>query len=155
MAPITLDAVDDHLKNTIQLLFQLQSATHGYLGSATHSELLRLIPQLSSSLSALSSTASHIQTQIPPEVVQYVDEGRNPDIYTREFVELVVKGNQYLKGKGEAFAGFRDLLAEEMRMAWPDMEGEIEGVVGSGNGLEGKEGREGETEVKRENGGTS
>lgn len=82
-----------------------------------------------------------------------MDEGRNPDIYTREFVELVVKGNQYLKGKGEAFAGFRDLLAEEMRTAWPDMGGEIERVVGIGDGNRRKEGRETETEVKRENGG--
>lgn len=32
----------------------------------------------------------------------------------REFVELVKRGNEGLRGRGEAFARFRDVLAEEM-----------------------------------------
>ena len=81
--------------------------------------------QLSSSLSSLSSTSSTLQTQIPPEIIDYVEDGRNPDIYTREFVELVQKQNQYLKGKSEAFAGFRDMLAEEIVKAIPELKNEV------------------------------
>lgn len=67
--------------------------------------------------------------QLPPEIIDYVDAARNPDIYTREFVELVQRGNQDLRGKREAFAGFRDVLAREMRGAMPECRGEVDRVV--------------------------
>jgi len=129
MAPVTLDTVDDRLKDVIQNLFEIQSAVHGYLGPETQQELIRKISHLTSSLSHLSTTAALLTTQIPPEIIEYVEDGRNPDIYTREFVELAQKGNQYLKGKTEAFASFRDVLAEEIAMAMPELKGDVEMVL--------------------------
>ena len=35
------------------------------------------------------------------------------------------KNNQYLKGKCEAFAGFRDLLGEEIIKAMPELKDEV------------------------------
>ncbi|PKX94680.1 mediator complex subunit NUT2 [Aspergillus novofumigatus IBT 16806] len=67
--------------------------------------------------------------QLPPEIIDYVDAARNPDIYTREFVELVQRGNQDLKGKKEAFASFRDVLAREMRSAMPECRGRWRGCL--------------------------
>ncbi|KAE8144391.1 mediator complex, subunit Med10 [Aspergillus avenaceus] len=67
--------------------------------------------------------------QLPPEIIDYVDAARNPDIYTREFVELVQRGNQDLKGKKEAFLSFRDVLAREMRGGMPELGGEVDRVL--------------------------
>lgn len=39
------------------------------------------------------------------------------------------RGNQDLKGKAEAFAGFRDVLAREMASAMPECGGEVKRVV--------------------------
>jgi len=55
-------------------------------------------------------------------------------------VELVQRGNQDLKGKADAFAGFRDVLAKEMISAMPECKGEVERVLkatggGGGAGL--------------------
>ncbi|KAI1630748.1 mediator complex, subunit Med10 [Biscogniauxia mediterranea] len=66
---------------------------------------------------------------IPPELIQYVDNGRNPDIYTREFVELVRRGNQLMRGKQNAFASFRDVLAGEMEKAMPELRDDIARTV--------------------------
>lgn len=44
-------------------------------------------------------------------------------------MELVQRGNQDLKGKREAFAGFRDVLAREMRSAMPECRAEVDRVV--------------------------
>ena len=44
-------------------------------------------------------------------------------------MELVQKGNQFMKGKSEAFAGFREALAEGMVKAWPEMKADVEGVL--------------------------
>ncbi|GES60791.1 mediator of RNA polymerase II transcription subunit 10 [Aspergillus terreus] len=154
MAPVTLSTVDTDLKDVIQHLFEIQSAVHGYLGPETQQELVRKIKNLTLALSTLSShTQPHppdadtaqanpsdppISTiELPPEIIDYVDAARNPDIYTREFVELVQRGNQDLKGKKEAFAGFRDVLAREMRSAMPECRGEVDRVVRATGGGEG------------------
>ena len=89
--------------------------------------------QLSTSLSALSLASESLPTNLPPEIIEYIDQGRNPDIYNRELVEAVQRNNQYLKGKSEAFAGFRDMLAEEIVKAKPDAEAEVWSVLGRMN----------------------
>ncbi|KAL8881953.1 MAG: hypothetical protein Q9198_000958 [Flavoplaca austrocitrina] len=133
MAPKSIDAVDDQIKDVIQDLFQIQVATHNYTGPQTQQELVRLITQLAESLAVLSKDASALPDQIPPEIIDYVDSGRNPDIYTREFIELVQKSNQYLKGRSEALTGFRDVLAEEMVKAWPEMKTDVYNVLEGSN----------------------
>ncbi|KAK2738185.1 RNA polymerase II mediator complex subunit [Myotisia sp. PD_48] len=148
---ITLSTIDDDLKEVIQNFFEIQSAVHGYLGPETHQELMRKLKSLTISLKTLADHTDPSQApssspqpntsgvsppdppihaiQLPPEIVDYVDGARNPDIYTREFVELVQKGNQDLKGKAEAFASFRDALAREMASAMPECRKEVIRVV--------------------------
>ena len=93
---------------------------------------------LSSNLQNVSKSAQEVDKLLPPELLEYVDNGRNPDIYTREFVELVQQGNKYLKGKSQAFADFRDALAKDMVAEWPEMKDAVDRVLeGKGGGLEG------------------
>ncbi|KAL3493038.1 mediator of RNA polymerase II transcription subunit 10 [Aspergillus germanicus] len=134
MAPITLSTVDNEIKDIIQHLFEIQSAVHGYLGPETQQELVH--PSNPNSTSTNNANANINPSDppitsiaLPPEIIDYVDAARNPDIYTREFVELVQRGNQDLKGKKEAFANFRDVLAREMRGAMPEVRGEVERVI--------------------------
>jgi mediator of RNA polymerase II transcription subunit 10 len=70
---------------------------------------------------------------VPPELIQYVEDGRNPDIYTREFVELVRRGNQLMRGKMNAFATFRDVLAEQMTSAMPELKDDVARVLAATN----------------------
>ncbi|KAK8049341.1 hypothetical protein PG994_011071 [Apiospora phragmitis] len=89
---------------------------------------------LQSSLQAVYATSStptpeQALPHIPPELVQYVEKGRNPDIYTREFVELVRRQNQTMRGKQAAFASFRDVLAGEMDKAMPELREDTARVV--------------------------
>ena len=93
---------------------------------------------LSQSLQTLHATASapppHSLPSVPPELLEYVENGRNPDIYTREFVELVRRGNQLMRGKTRAFATFRDVFAEQVAAAMPELREDVEGVVGATGG---------------------
>ena len=89
---------------------------------------------LDASLQALHRTASTPSPEmallkVPNELVQYVEKGRNPDIYTREFVELARRRNQFLCGKQNAFASFRDVLASQMDQAMPELREDTERVV--------------------------
>lgn len=66
---------------------------------------------------------------MPPELLEYVENGRNPDIYTREFVELVRRGNQLMRGKAAAFDSLRDVLAADMAAAMPELRDDVERVL--------------------------
>ncbi len=66
---------------------------------------------------------------VPSELIQYVEAGRNPDIYTREFVELVRRGNQLVRGKMAAHTTFRDVLADQIRLAMPELSEDVDRVV--------------------------
>jgi mediator of RNA polymerase II transcription subunit 10 len=87
--------------------------------------------QLLSNLTTLSRSARHLPVSLPLEIIQYVESARNPDIYTREFVELVMRYNQQLSGRSTALAQFRDILAREIAGAIPEMEGVVAEVVGA------------------------
>lgn len=62
---------------------------------------------------------------VPNDVITYVEDGRNPSIYTREFVELVGKSNAIHHGRRRAFERFRDILAEQMVVSFPELEKEV------------------------------
>ena len=58
-----------------------------------------------------------------------MEESRNPDIYTREFVEMVMRYNQQQKGRSEAFGNFRDILGKHLASGIPGMAVDVKQVV--------------------------
>lgn len=68
-------------------------------------------------------------TFITPDIVEYIDTGRNPSIYTREFVEATSQLNLHMRGKQEAFTNFRDILVEEISMKMPDLKQDLQAIV--------------------------
>ncbi|KAI0199715.1 mediator complex, subunit Med10 [Astrocystis sublimbata] len=95
---------------------------HNRNSRASRDVLASEMNALSRSLQAVYRTSTtRTLPLVPPELVQYVDDGRNPDVYTREFVELVRRGNQLMRGKQVAFARFRDVLAGEIESAMPEL----------------------------------
>ncbi|KAB5523013.1 putative mediator of RNA polymerase II transcription subunit [Coniochaeta sp. 2T2.1] len=161
MAPVDKpdhNLVEQQIKDIIQSLFQLmvQTSTYDQAGRPTSTILSAELTTLSSSLGRLSRTAvsslpapSHLHAnnndprqpsvklpEIPEPLIEYVEAGRNPDIYTREFVELVRRMNQLARGKEMAFTKFRDVLAEEMGRAMPELKQDVDRVVEATGGRE-------------------
>ncbi|CCD24331.1 mediator complex subunit NUT2 NDAI_0D00170 [Naumovozyma dairenensis CBS 421] len=66
---------------------------------------------------------------IPFEVFQYIEDGRNPDIYTREFVEAIRRSNQYQRAKMNSLKQLRDSLAEKITEEFPDMENNVKDIL--------------------------
>lgn len=104
----------------------VQVSSYDSAGRPSKEVLANEIRTLSRSLNTLHTSASSTSSpqalpQVPPELLEYVENGRNPDIYTREFVELVRQGNQLMRGKANAFASFRDVLAEDIASVLPEL----------------------------------
>ncbi|TFA97710.1 Mediator of RNA polymerase II transcription subunit 10 [Trichoderma ghanense] len=136
MAPVDRvdhDAIEQQLKDVIQDFYRImvQVSTYDSMGRSSKEVLSNEIKALSTSLQnvyAAASPPNHLPS-VPPELLEYVENGRNPDIYTREFVELVRRGNQLMRGKVSAFASFRDVLAEQMSAAMPELRDDVRRVL--------------------------
>ncbi|KAI9806322.1 MAG: hypothetical protein M1825_006437 [Sarcosagium campestre] len=137
MAPATISTIEGQLQALLQITYTLSVQIHAYQGGGTtQTALQHTIQAFVASLRQLAQTAPHLTpaVSIPPEIVAYVEDGRNPDIYTREFVEIVQRSGRDVGGRAEAFAGFRDVLAGEMVGVLPEVRGEVEKVVRSTGG---------------------
>ncbi|KAM3435790.1 hypothetical protein MY4824_004637 [Beauveria thailandica] len=143
MAPIDTrvhhDAIEQQLKDIIQDLYQImvQVSTYDSMGRPSKDVLSNEMTTLSRSLQTLHTSASAPDAlpSVPPELLEYVENGRNPDIYTREFVELVRRGNQLMSGKMRAFGTFRDVLARNMATAMPELRDDVAHVVEATGGI--------------------
>lgn len=82
----------------------------------------------------LSESAPSVHVDIPPEVTSYVEGSRNPDIFTREFVETVQRMNQMLKGRADAYLLMRDTLAKDIISAIPELREDVRESVESTGG---------------------
>lgn len=69
------------------------------------------------------------QVDIPLEVIQYIEDGRNPDIYTREFVEAIRRSNQYQRAKMHALKQLRDSLADKITDEFPDLAPSVQDIL--------------------------
>ncbi|KXL49799.1 hypothetical protein M433DRAFT_96051 [Acidomyces richmondensis BFW] len=132
--PSTLEECDTELRKIISNLFILIAQAHDYQGPGTQKAISDEIKELLHNLVQLSRAARRLPTHIPIEIIKYVEQSRNPDIYTREFVELVMRYNQQLKGQSEGFAAFRDILAKEMSSAMPEIKRDVLQIVQASGG---------------------
>lgn len=122
------DAVEQ-LQQVIELLIELGVLVHDNQGTQqSHAALTHKTNQLVSQLSTLSSNPEAAQYPIPMDVILYIEQGRNPDIYTREFVEVTAKSNARLKGKMEGFRKLRDVLGDKLTKEFPRLEAEVANI---------------------------
>lgn len=133
MAPSNqaVNAVEAQLKDIIQHLFNLIVQSFDHQGGSTQEAMKREMHYLIQSLIKLSQSAPHVAIVIPPEVTSYVENSRNPDVFTREFVETVQRMNQMLKGQTQGYRMMQDLLAKAVIKGIPELEDDVKRVVES------------------------
>ena len=57
--------------------------------------------------------------QVPLEVFDYIDSGRNPQLYTKDCMEKAVAKNEEAKGKIDAYRMFKARLMVELSQVFP------------------------------------
>jgi mediator of RNA polymerase II transcription subunit 10 len=114
------------LTSSIQTLYNILAITSS---SSPPTRLLNEFQTLATQLLTISRASTSLDLLVPPEVMQYVQQARNPDIYTREFAELAQRNNQNMKGKMEAFGRFAGVLGREVSGGVPELSAEVSRVL--------------------------
>lgn len=137
MAPVKdTTGVQAGIKDVIQNLYDIQSQTHGYVPETADllvdkmTDLAQSLNRLQNMTSATASPNNPIHNvRIAPEIVDYVDDGRNPDIFTRDFVENVQRGNAVINGKQKAFKDFSEVFAQVLKEGMPELSRHVDRVM--------------------------
>lgn len=61
-----------------------------------------------------------MDVNIPLELLKYLDEGKNPQLYTKECLERTLAKNKEVNGKIECYKKFRTLLLKELGEEMPN-----------------------------------
>ncbi|RMZ84405.1 hypothetical protein DV738_g653, partial [Chaetothyriales sp. CBS 135597] len=162
MAPVNdPQDVSTGMKTVVQNMFDVTQTVVGFVPESQNL-LVDRVDQLVQNLAHLTNiTDPHVSPDNPvhgikiaPEIVDYVDDGRNPDIFSRDFVERVQRGNMVMKGKQEAFRSFAQVFAEELKKGIGGVNKQVDQVMeNAGFDKEKKEKREEERHA--ENGETN
>ncbi|WPK25052.1 hypothetical protein PUMCH_002353 [Australozyma saopauloensis] len=124
-----LAAIASNLQSLVESLIELGVMVHDFQGTPqSHTALTHKTNQVVSLLSGLTNSPFAQQFPIPLDVVSYIEDGRNPDIYTREFVEVTAKTNARLKGKMLAFKKLRDVLGEKLVDEFPHLKPGVDDI---------------------------
>lgn len=122
-APAPLDAARAAEQKATESLIELGVIVYDYQGKPQSKEHVdRKVREYVDDLRNLEKCAEQLKgIVVPIDILNYIDNGRNPDVYSREFIEVIVKQNQYLNGKMSTMARFRNILAEKVTEAFPDI----------------------------------
>ncbi|KAL6267021.1 mediator of RNA polymerase II transcription subunit 10 [Pogonomyrmex barbatus] len=81
------------------------------------------IQGLVNGLQEIDKLKSQVQSQeihVPLEVFDYIDQGRNPQLYTKDCIEKALTKNEQVKGKIDAYRKFKANMLVELNRVFPN-----------------------------------
>ncbi|KAG4306406.1 hypothetical protein PORY_000394 [Pneumocystis oryctolagi] len=129
----TLLDLETRLESLIHNLHDLNLIINNLENLETNQTIFNKIKDLINDYKFLYANKDFITETIPQNVIDYIEDGLNPDVYTRQFCELVQKDNQYINGKSIAVTTFRNILAQDIKNNFPNMTNEVEKILKNTN----------------------
>ncbi|CAA2956522.1 mediator of RNA polymerase II transcription subunit 10b-like [Olea europaea var. sylvestris] len=114
-----LTLVINSIQKTLGILHQLYLTVSSY-NVASQLPLLQRMNNLVLELDNMTKLAENCNIQVPMEVLNLIDDGKNPDEFTRDVLNSCIAKNQITKGKTDTFKGLRRHLLEELEQTFPD-----------------------------------
>ncbi|KAI9146088.1 transcription factor subunit Med10 of mediator complex-domain-containing protein [Paraphysoderma sedebokerense] len=124
------------LKDIVETLFELAITAFDFQPDSSQSLIFERMNKYISQLQSLQELQEQLDMHIPFDVLRYIEDARNPDIFTKEFVERTAAENQFTNGKVEAFKDFRAVLETEIEQAFPEQMRQYKQCKGSNCNIE-------------------
>ncbi|CEP14746.1 hypothetical protein [Parasitella parasitica] len=113
-------SAEDKLNELLQKLFELSVIVYDFQPDG-NKLVWKKINDIIEHYKELDDLKDGVDSFIPEEVINFVEHGKNPDIFTQRFVERAATENQFTNGKIKAVGEFRQLLTEEFTKSFPDL----------------------------------
>ncbi len=119
MSNNVLDNLEQQLERSIENVRQIQIIVSDFQpqGQPALNQKLQTIVKDLQEVEKIRPKVSDIQ--VPLEVFDYIDNGRNPQLYTKDCMEKAVAKNEEVKGKIDAYRMFRARLMVELSTVFP------------------------------------
>ncbi|KHJ40733.1 hypothetical protein D918_09175 [Trichuris suis] len=113
------DNLEQSLEALIENTRQLCMVASDFQASS-QSVLNQKLQAITSGLQDLDSKKSKFHdVKVPIELLEYVDSGKNPQLYTRDCIERTVAKNKELNSKIDQYKKFRCMLLSELTEEFP------------------------------------
>ncbi|KAK3228167.1 hypothetical protein Dsin_008029 [Dipteronia sinensis] len=114
-----LNQVINSIQKTLGLLHQLYLSVSSF-NAASQLPLLQRLNSLVTELDSMVKLSEKCNIEVPMEVLNLIDDGKNPDEFTRDVINSCIAKNQVTKGRTDSFKSLRKHLLEELEQAFPD-----------------------------------
>ncbi|KAL1831889.1 hypothetical protein ACET3Z_001540 [Daucus carota] len=131
-----LDETINSIQESLGLLHQLYLTVSSF-NLASQPRLLQRLNNLVLELDNMSKLPEKCNIDVPMEVFNLIDDGKNPDEFTRDVLKKCIAKNQITKGKADALKVLRKHLLEELDQSFPN-EVEIYREIRSASAAEAK-----------------
>ncbi|KAF9118587.1 Mediator of RNA polymerase II transcription subunit 10 [Mortierella sp. 14UC] len=110
----TREALEEKLQELIQSLLELSITVYDFQAES-NSLVHQKIQELTKQLGEIEQFKDQLDMMVPWEVLSYIEDGKNPDLFSKTFVEAVAGENQFTNGKS-----FEAALAQSLGDAFPE-----------------------------------
>eukprot|EP00735_Rhodelphis_limneticus_P012205 TRINITY_DN5415_c0_g1::TRINITY_DN5415_c0_g1_i1::g.26679::m.26679 TRINITY_DN5415_c0_g1::TRINITY_DN5415_c0_g1_i1::g.26679 ORF type:complete len:164 (+),score=12.64,sp/Q9CXU0/MED10_MOUSE/34.71/6e-17,Med10/PF09748.4/3.3e-24,MOSC/PF03473.12/0.12 TRINITY_DN5415_c0_g1_i1:3-494(+) len=113
--------LEQQLLQVIEQLRQIGLICENFTFDQPQDQLFDLLGDLVGQYQQLVQTKGAVQdVRVPLDVLDFIDRGSDPSVYTMRQLEECLASNQRMKGKMLATENFRNNLLEEARKAFGD-----------------------------------
>merc|ERR1712226_662183 len=111
---VHLEELIENIRQTSIMVSDFQPQGQNNLNQKMHS--------IVHSLQEIDRTKSNFQDVcVPVSVLQYIDQGTNPQLYSKDLMQKALAKNEEVKGKVEVYKKFYNTFSEEMSAAFPEV----------------------------------
>lgn len=116
-----LENLETSLENFVENMREINIIVSDFQLQSQH-VFNQKIQNIVQGLQDIDKLKSHVQDiQVPLEVFDYIDEGKNPQIYTRDCIEKALIKNEEIKGKINSYRMFKAHMLSEMNEHFPNV----------------------------------
>lgn len=115
-----MEQLESQIEIFVENIRQLGIIVTDFQAQNGQAVLNQKINQVVSSLRDIDRLKDTIQdVQLPIEVFDYIDSGKNPQFYTKDYMEKALTKNEEVKGKIDYYKKFKSILIEELTKVFP------------------------------------
>ncbi|KAG9508945.1 Mediator of RNA polymerase II transcription subunit 10, partial [Fragariocoptes setiger] len=116
-----MDQLESQIELFVENVRQLGIIVSDFQVQSGQAVLNQKINQVVTSLNDIDRLKGSVQDiQVPLEVFDYIDKGRNPQFFTKDCMEQALTKNEEVRGKIDYYKRFKKQLIDELNKVFPN-----------------------------------